>query len=128
MFSVSLGYSAMNPVCVSNGVIFTTVDGTVAKLNMKGEFVFRAKLEAFQGALLKCGRIGNNSIFVTSALYVRSGFHFYIYLVDISGMDPLVKEKVEIVKPIAVIPTSDAVIVVGSNETTRLRIPEGLAN
>jgi hypothetical protein len=116
----------MNPICVSNGVIVTTVEGTVVKLDMKGEFLFHTKLKGFEGALVKSGRIGNNSIFVTSAVYGKSGFHFCIYLVDISGMDPVVKEKCEIIQPIAVVPTFDEVIVVGTNDTIRLKMPDGL--
>jgi hypothetical protein len=126
VFSKSFGYSTMNPICVSNGVIVTTVEGTVAKLDMKGEFLFRTKLKGFQGTWLKSGRIGNNSIFVTSAMYGKSSFNFYIYLVDVSGMGPVIKGKFEILQPIAVIPTFDEVIVVGTKETTRLKMPKGL--
>jgi hypothetical protein len=79
-----------------------------------------------EGALQLSGRISYNSIFVTSAVYGKPSFHFYIYLVDISGMDPVIKSTFEIIQPITVIPTFEEVIVVGIKDTAKFKMPEGL--
>jgi hypothetical protein len=53
IFSKPFGHLVMNPISVSNGVIVTTRDGTVAKLDTKGKFVFLTKLKGFDGLASK---------------------------------------------------------------------------
>jgi hypothetical protein len=43
---------------------------------------------------------------------------------DISGKEPIVKAKFDIVQPISVVPSFDEIIVIGTNEIVRLKIPE----
>jgi hypothetical protein len=63
---------------------------------------------------------------MTATVYSKSGWLYYLYLVDISGAEPVVKSKFDIMQPIRIIPTFEDIVVIGLKDTLRLKIPESL--
>jgi len=127
LFTKSIGHTVMAPICLSNGVVTTSSDGFIRKLNLKGEFLFVAKPKGFDGASAFSGKVTDNCIFMTASVYMKPALLYYLYLVDISGTEPIVKAKFDIIQPVRITTTFEEIVVIGQKDTLRFRIPAGLS-
>jgi hypothetical protein len=127
LFSKDMGHTVSAPICLSNWVVATSPDGVIRKLNLKGEFVFAAKAKEFEGASALSGKATDNCIYMTATVYAKPGWLYYLYLVDISGSEPVVEAKFDIIQPLGITRTFEEIVVVGLKDTLRLRIPQHAA-
>ena len=123
VFTRFIGQTVKAPICLTNGVIATSSDGIIHKLNFKGEFMFEAKPKGFDGASGLSGKVTENCIFMTATVYSATGWLYYLYFVDISGAVPVVKAKFDIRQPVRIIVTFEEVVMIGRKDTLRLKIP-----
>ena len=125
LFVKNMDYPVMAPICLTNGVIVTSSDGVVRKLNLAGDFLFVAKPKGFDGVLGLCGIVSDTCIFMQETLQntAGKGFNFRLWLVDVSGVEPIVTAKFNIIQPWRITRAVDEIIVVGPTNTLRFKIP-----
>jgi hypothetical protein len=126
VFSEQVTPPGYSPICLSSGVIDVTADGVIRKFNLNGENVFEVKPKGFQGASAMSGKIGNRCIFLTETFYDNRSKNllYHLYLVDVSGIEPIVRNIFNIFQPLKIVRTSDEIIIIGRNDESRLKIPE----
>ena len=93
LFAKAIGHTVQAPICLSNGVVATSSDGVIRKLDLKGEILFVAKPQGFDGASALSGKVTDNCIFMTETVYAKPGWRYYLYLVDVAGAEPVVKAR-----------------------------------
>lgn len=128
LFTKTIGRPINNPICLTNGVIVVCLDGVICKLDLSGEFVFVAKPKGFEGLSLTSGRLDDGRIFMAESVpnKQKNGLLDRLYVVDISGTEPVLKTKFDIIPPLRITKTLDEIIVVGETNVLRLRIPKDL--
>jgi len=96
------------------------LDGVVRRLNSQGDVLFVGKPKGFEGASAFSGRISDNCIFMTATVYAKAGWLYYLYLIEISGAEPVVKARYDIIQPIKIAVTFEDIVVIGQKDTLRL--------
>jgi len=112
------------PICLTNGVIVVSSDGEIRKLDLRGEFAFVDKPKGFTGAAGHSGKLSDNSIFLTETIRDKRGkdWLYELYVLDISGVGPSIKEKHRIPQPIAITKAGDEVVIVGTRHIKRIKL------
>ena len=102
------------------------LDGVIYKLDLRGEVVFVAKPKGFEGLSSTSGRLDDHRIFMTETVSnkEKNGLLYHLYVVDISGTEPTLKTKFDIIPPLRITKTLDEIIVVGETNVLRLKDPE----
>jgi len=113
------------PICLTNGVIAVNVYGVICRLDLKGEYVFEAKPKGFEGLVRESGRLDDNHIFMVETVRNKQNndWLYYLDMVDISGKEPVLKTKFDIIPPVGITQTMDEIIVIGETNVQRLDVP-----
>ena len=117
---------ALTPALSPNGVIAVNVYGVIRRLDLEGEYVFVAKPKGFEGVATDIGRRDDNHIFMVETIRNKqnNGWLFHLNVVDISGKEPVLKTKFDIIEPYdGVTLTLDEIIVIGETNVQRLEVP-----
>jgi hypothetical protein len=127
LFAKTIGRPIHNPICLTNGVIAVCPDGVIYKLDLRGEFVFVAKPKGFEGFSSTSKRLDDGRIFMTESVpdQQKNGFRERLYVVDISGTEPVLKTKYDITPPLGTARTTEEVNRAGETNVSKLKIPEG---
>jgi hypothetical protein len=126
LFHKAMDGPVMVPICLTNGVLAISSDGIIRKFNLKGDFLFAEKPNGFDGASAMSGRITDDYIFMTATVYEKTHWLYYLYIVDISGVKPIVKVKIKIIQPVVINVTYDEIVVVGREDTMRFPVPKSI--
>jgi hypothetical protein len=130
LFTKVIGHSVKCPICFTNGVVVVSSDGVIRKLDLTGQFVFVSKPKGFEGLSGATGRLDDNRIFMTETTPYKqnNGWlnRYRLYVVDISGAEPTLKEEFNIIPPLRITRTIEEIVVIGETNILRVKIPEGL--
>lgn len=126
LFVKNMENPIQSPICLRNVVIAVNSGGVIAALDFNGNSVFAAKPEGFAGASGWSGKVSDTCIFMSETIANKqeNKFDYFLYFVDVSGEKPLVKAKFIVIQPWAITQTDSEVVVVGSDDVLRLRIPK----
>ena len=125
LFTKTIGRMVVSPICLTNGVVTMSHDGVIRRLDLKGEYVFAAKPKEFEGVSEEIGMLDDNHIFMTATVFnkEKNGQLHHLYVVDISGTEPVLKKRFEIIAPQRITLTLDEIIVIGETNVQRLEVP-----
>ncbi len=131
LFTKAIGHAVKPPICLTNGVIVVSVDGVIRRLDLKGEYVFAAKPKGFDGLAREIGRLDDfHHIFMVGGVFNEkiNDVQYRLYMVDVSGTEPVVTTKFDIVRPYGITLGWDPrlgndIVVVGETNVLRLKIP-----
>jgi hypothetical protein len=125
LFIKAIGRPVKPPICLTNGVIVVSVDGVIRRLNLKGEYIFEAKPKGFEGLAGHIGSRDDHHIFMVGSVFDEKAniFKHRLYVVDISGSEPVLKTTFDIIEPYQIALTLDEIIVVGETNVQRLAAP-----
>lgn len=128
LFTKTIGRMVVSPLCLTNGVVTMSHDGVIRRLDLKGEYVFVAKPKGFEGVAEQIGTLDDHRIFMVGFVSdVKTKIpQFRLYVVDISGTEPVLKKKFDIIEPDRITLTLDEIIVVGETNVLRLKDSERL--
>jgi len=126
LFTKTIGRMVVSPLCLTNGVVTMSHDGVIRRLDLKGEYVFVAKPKGFEGLAEQIGTLDDHRIFMVGSAFNEktNASQYRLYLVNISGTEPIVKKKFDIIAPYRITLTLDEIIVVGETNVLRLKDPE----
>lgn len=130
LFVKTIGHPVKPPICLTNGVVVVSVDGVIRRLDLKGEYVFVAKPKGFDGLAEDIGRLDDHHIFATGSVFdkKKNCLLYRFYVVDISGTEPILKKKFDIIEPCSITRTLHEIIVVGETNVQRLDVPPDWAS
>jgi hypothetical protein len=126
LFTKTIGHPVKPPICLTNGAIVVSVDGVIRRLDLKGDYVFVAKPKGFEGLAEQIGRLDDHHIFMVGRDFNEktNAVQYRLYVVNISGTEPVLKKKFDIIAPYRITLTLDEIIVVGETNVLRLKDPE----
>ena len=106
LFAKTIGRMVVSPICFTNGVVTMSHDGVIRRLDLKGEYVFVAKPKGFEGVARQIGRLDDHHIFMVETIRdeQKNGWLYHLYVVDISGKEPVLKTRFDIIEPYRIIP------------------------
>jgi hypothetical protein len=113
------------PVCLSNGVVITTMEGTVTKYGLDGKKIFSAGVLRSNEVSRLNGRWDRGTIYLTAMHYDAADGEprHRLLWIDVQGLRPVEKGETVIGPPLKVVRVEGDIVVCGSTSVERIAAP-----
>jgi hypothetical protein len=124
VFSKPTSRTVKPPICLSTCVVLIDSSGTITKLDLNGKTVFEGNVSGIEGAVAQTGRLDDKEIYLVEVLRDNKNTRWVhsLTILDLSAIEPVVRERHDIIQPHKVTTTSEEVIVIGHKDVQRIKI------
>jgi hypothetical protein len=116
-----------SPSCLTSGVVVVDVTGVITKFDLTGKFIFGTRLAAMEGTPSWSGKLDDRHIFVTETVWRthEKTWQYRLYVVDVSGKEPFLTSKFDIIQPERVTRTRTQIVVIGEKKDPKAEASKG---